>query len=146
MGLDLGTRTIGIALTDELGLIASPYKTIKYKDINDGLNELIDIIKEKDVKSIALGLPKNMDNSEGEAVERSLEFKKLLEKRVSMPINLVDERLTTVEAYRYMKAEEVPYKKRKDMVDAIAASIILNTYLNTKGNKNEWRKEKLFYN
>ena len=91
MGLDLGTKTLGVALTDSSGTIASPLKTIKYDNIDSLIDEVINIIEEKNVSEIALGLPKNMDNSMGFAADRSLSFKEKLEQRTDVKVTLVDE-------------------------------------------------------
>ncbi len=133
LGLDLGTKTLGVAITDALGLIANPLKTIKFDSYDDLLPELMRIIEESDVKEIALGLPKNMDNSLGFASERSLAFKDYLESHLDVPIVLVDERLSTVEAERYLLSTDMSRKKRKNHIDAVAASVILNTYMRMKG-------------
>lgn len=135
LGLDLGTKTLGVATSDRLGIIASPYKTIKFNNIEDAIKEVLNIIKEKDIGEIALGLPLNMDNSRGFASSRSLDFKDKLEKVCDIPITLVDERLSTVEAENYLLKEDMSRKKRKEVIDAVAASVILNTYIRMKGNK-----------
>ncbi len=135
LGLDLGTKTLGVATSDRLGIIASPYKTIKFSNIEDAIKEVLHIIKEKDIGEIALGLPLNMDNSKGFASNRSLDFKERLEKVCDLPITLIDERLSTVEAENYLLKEDMSRKKRKEVIDAVAASVILNTYIRMKGNK-----------
>lgn len=133
LGLDLGTKTLGIAITDKLGLIANPLKTLKFNSYEDILKPLDALITEEQVGEIALGLPKNMDNSLGFASKRSLEFKEFLESHFDIPINLVDERLSTVEAEHYLLDADMSRKKRKDIIDAVAASVILNTYIRMKG-------------
>ena len=135
IGLDLGTKTLGIAISDRLGMIASFYKTLEFKD--EDYNSLIDplknIINEEKIESIVLGLPKNMNNSIGFAGERSLNFKKLLEENFDIPVNLEDERLSSVEANNLMISSDVSRKKRKKKVDALAATIILQRYLDRRG-------------
>ncbi len=133
LGLDLGTKTLGIAISDSLGMIANPLTTLKYDTYEDLLEKLNDIIQEYDIAGIALGLPKNMDNSMGFASRRSLEFKEFLEKNIDIEITLVDERLSTVEAEKYLLSADMSRKKRKQHIDAVAASVILNTYLRMKG-------------
>ena len=133
MGLDLGTKTLGVALTDSSGTIASPLKTIKYDNIDSLIDEVINIIEEKNVSEIALGLPKNMDNSMGFAADRSLSFKEKLEQRTDVKVTLVDERLSTVEAQNYLINEGMRREKRKKVIDAVAASVILNTFIRMKG-------------
>lgn len=135
LGLDLGTRTLGIAISDKTNMIASPYKVLRYNgDIKDLFLELNDIIKTNNITEVALGLPKNMNNSMGFATERSLEFKKYFESILpDIKVNLIDERLSTVEASNYLLEADVSRKKRKKVIDGIAASIILDTFLKMKG-------------
>ena len=134
LGLDLGTKTLGIAISDKLGMIANPYKTLKFKNYDELVPILNEIIKENDIAEIALGLPKNMDNSLGFASKRSIEFKEFLEEKLDIDIVLIDERLSTMEAEKYLLNADVSRKKRKDVIDAVAASVILNTHLRMKGN------------
>ena len=136
LGLDLGTKTLGIAISDRLGIISNPYRTIKFNKQDELISELIKIINEESIVEIALGLPKNMDNTLGEAGNRSFAFKSLLEEHIDIPITLVDERLSTVEAEKYMLDADTSRKKRKEKIDAVAASVILNTFIRMKGNKN----------
>lgn len=134
LGLDLGTKTLGISISDNLGLIASSYKTIIFDELNyiSLIPELEKIIKDFDIKVIVLGLPKNMDNTIGFAAERSLEFKKLLEKNFDVTIELQDERLSSVEANNIMLMNDLSRKQRKKHVDSLAATIILQSYLDCK--------------
>lgn len=132
LGLDLGTKTLGLAITDRLGIISSPYKVLRYDNIDNLIQELINIINEEHVDELVLGLPKNMDNSMGFASERSLKFKELLETKTTKKIHLVDERLSTVEAERFLISTDTSRNKRKKIIDAYAANIILDTYLNSK--------------
>ena len=141
LGLDLGTKTLGTALSDKTGMIANPHKTFKFKNYEELLKPLRELIEDYEVGEIALGLPKNMDNSMGFASKRSLEFKEFLEQHFDIPIELVDERLSTVEAEKYLLDADMSRKKRQEHIDAVAASVILNTYLRMKGNgKNEQSK------
>ncbi len=135
LGLDLGTKTLGIAVTDRLGMIANPLKTLKFKDYEDLVKPLNDLIKEYSIEEIVLGLPKNMDNSLGFASERSLKFKDFLEAHFNAKIVLVDERLSTIEAEKYLLDADMRRSDRKEHIDAVAASVILNTYIRMKGNK-----------
>ena len=129
LGMDLGTKTLGLATSDRLGIISSPYKVIRYDDVNKLVDEVVALISELKIDTLVLGYPKNMNNTLGEAVERTNNFKKLLEEKVDMPINLVDERLSTVEAENYLINEDMRREDRKKIIDAVAASIILDTYL-----------------
>lgn len=132
LGLDLGTKTLGLAITDKLGIISSPYKVLRYNNIDELINELLIIINEEEVDELVLGLPKNMDNSMGFASERSLKFKELLETKNTKKIHLVDERLSTVEAERFLISTDTSRMKRKKIIDAYAANVILDTYLKSK--------------
>lgn len=133
MGLDLGTRTLGIAISDSLGMMANPLKTIRYNKVEELVEPLKSLIDEYEVNKIALGLPKNMNNSLGFASERSIKFKDFMESKLGLSIDLVDERLTTVEAERYLLATDMSRRKRKEHIDAVAACIILDTYMKMKG-------------
>lgn len=137
LGLDLGTRTLGLAMSDKMNMIASPYKVLKWdgEDYNVLFNELDSIISDNGITDLVLGLPKNMNNTLGFAAERSMNFKKALEERYSLVVTLIDERLSTVEATNYLLEADMSRKKRKERVDGIAASIILDTYLKMKGNR-----------
>ncbi len=129
LGMDLGTKTLGLALSDVTGIIASPYKVIRYNNIDELINEVVEIINKEKVEVLVLGLPKNMNNSLGFASERSLNFKKMLEEKVGMNVELVDERLSTVEAENILIGADVSRQKRKKVIDEMAACIILDTYL-----------------
>ena len=129
LGMDLGTKTLGLATSDKLGIIASPYKVIRYDDTNTLVDEVVKLIDELKIDTLVLGYPKNMNNSLGEAVERTMKFKQLLEEKVNIEINLIDERLSTVEAENYLIGEDMRRQDRKKIIDAVAASIILDTYL-----------------
>ena len=139
LGLDLGTKTLGLAISDKSNIIASPYKVLRYdnEDYEVLFKELDLIIKENEITNLVLGLPKNMNNTLGFASERSLKFKEVLEKRYQLEVVLIDERLSTVEATNYLLEADTSRQKRKMKVDGIAASIILDTYLRMKGDTNE---------
>lgn len=134
IGLDLGTKTLGIAISDQSGLIASTYKTIRYEDEEILKQKLLEIINEKQIDKIVLGLPKNMNNSIGQRAEQTIKFKEDLEKITDKEIILQDERLTTIAAHNYMIEANISRKKRKQKVDSLAANIILQTYLDKEGN------------
>ena len=130
LGLDLGTKTLGLAIG--IGSISTPYKVIRYDDINTLIDEVLNIIEIESIDELVLGLPKNMNNSLGFASKRSLDFKELLEMRTDKKINLVDERLSTKEAEDILISTDTSRKKRKEIIDSYAASIILETFLNSK--------------
>lgn len=134
LGLDLGTKTLGISKSDAMGIIASSYKLLKFE--NEDYNSLIDPLKEiitnEKIDKLVLGLPKNMDNSMGFASERSLNFKKLIEDNIDIEVILQDERLSSVEANNIMISNDTSRKKRKEKVDSLAATIILQRYLDQR--------------
>ncbi len=133
LGMDLGTKTLGLATSDKLGIIASPYKTIRYEQLDDLVEEVVSIIEELHIEVLVLGYPKNMNNSLGFAVERTMNFKEKLESRIHMTVELVDERLSTVEAEHILIGSDVSRSGRKKVIDSVAASIILDTYLKKRG-------------
>ena len=130
LGLDLGTKTLGIAISDKTNTLSTPMEVINFKeeDYASLIPTIEKLIKDKDITDIALGLPKNMDNTEGFAAERSRNFAKLLES-LNVNIHFVDERLTTVSALNILKETGNKKIKEKNVVDAIAANIILESYL-----------------
>ena len=132
MGLDYGTKTVGVALSDAMLMIAQPYETITRErpaQLRKTLQRLEAIIKEQEVGEIVLGLPKNMNNTEGERAAATREFQEMLERRTLLPVYLQDERLTTIEADRILEETGVARSARKEHIDKIAAAIILQTYL-----------------
>lgn len=136
LGIDLGSKTVGLAMSDTTLTIASTYKTIFFKDedYNSTINEIKDIIKENNITKIILGLPKNMNNTLGERAEITLKYKELLEKSTDLPVVMFDERLTSVISNSILIEADMSRKKRKKKVDSIAAQIILQDYLNKEKN------------
>lgn len=133
LGLDLGSRRLGISMSDKTGLIASSYKVITHNEEYDKLIvDIVNIVKENNVDGIVLGLPKNMNNSLGEKAELSMDFKTKLEGVLDIPVYLEDERLSTVEAHNVMISEGARRSKRKENVDAVAATIILQRFLDRR--------------
>lgn len=133
LGMDLGTKTLGLATSDRLGMISNPYKTIRYDNIDSLVDEVVKLIDELHIEVLVLGYPKNMNNTLGEAVNRTMNFKEKLESKVDMKINLIDERLSTVEAENILLSSDVSRMGRKKVIDSVAASIILDTYLRMEG-------------
>jgi putative Holliday junction resolvase len=130
LGLDLGSRTLGIAVSDKQGIIASTYKTIHHNEEYDMLlEEVVKLVDELQIEGVVLGFPKNMNNTIGPKGELSLEFKEKLEKKLSVPVYLQDERLSTKSATDMLISGNVSRKNRKKVVDSVAATIILQTYL-----------------
>lgn len=134
LGLDLGTRTLGISISDITGTIASTYKTIRFENENYDalLPELKCIVKENNIEKIVLGFPKNMNNTVGERGLTTLSFKEKIEQELGLEVIMQDERLSTVEATHYMIEADMSRKKRKAKVDSLAANIILQTYLDKR--------------
>lgn len=139
LGLDLGTKTLGIAISDRTNSIASFLKVLRFKneDYESIIPELIQIIEENKITHIALGYPKNMDNSCGFATERSLNFKKMLEKSIDIDIYLIDERLTTLEAENILISMDKSRKQRKKVIDGFAACLILEAFIKERKNSDE---------
>ena len=123
LGLDLGSRTLGIATSDKSGMIATSYKIIRHNEEYDKLiDEVCKIVEIENIESIVLGFPKNMNNTIGPKGMLSIEFKEKLEKKLNIPIYLQDERLTTKQAEDVLIANNTSRKKRKKVIDALAAT------------------------
>lgn len=139
LGLDLGSKTLGVATSDATNTIATSLKTIFFEENNypSLIEPIRELIKEYDVNKIVLGLPKNMNNTLGERANISLEFKKMLEETFGIEVILEDERLTTVISNNIMIKADISRKKRKKKVDSIAASLILQSYLDREGGNYE---------
>ncbi len=138
MGLDFGSKTVGVSISDELLITAQGIEIIRRKDENklrQTLARIEELITEYGVTEIVLGYPKNMNDTLGERVEKTEEFKEKLERRTGLPVSLWDERLTTVAADRTMMEAGIRRENRKDYVDQIAASLILQGYLDLRKNK-----------
>lgn len=130
IGLDLGTTSLGVSISDKTNTIVSPLVLIKFKkeDYNTALKEVLDIIKEYNITDVVLGLPKNMDNSMGFAATRSINFKNMLEEN-NIAVHLEDERLTTVEAINIMKNNGVKKINKSGNTDILSAVLILESYI-----------------
>ena len=140
MGLDFGGRTCGVAVTDALGITVTGVEVIRRsspKKLRQTVSRVEALAKEYEVSKIILGLPLNLDGSTGERVEKTKEFKMLLEKRMDVPILFFDERLTTVEAYEIMNENGVDKRTQREIVDRVAAEIILQSYLNDLNEKKD---------
>ena len=131
LGLDLGSKTLGIAISDRTNCIASVYKTIFFKDENYSslIEPLKEIINKEEIGILVLGLPKNMNNSLGTRAMITLEFKKMLESSFSIPVVMEDERFTSVISNNILISANISRNKRKKKVDGMAAEIILQGYL-----------------
>lgn len=134
LGLDYGSKTVGVAVSDPLGFTAQGVETIWRKQENklrQTLARIEELISEYQVERIVLGFPKNMNNTIGERAEKSLEFKEMLERRTGLPVVMWDERLTTVEANRTLMEAGVRRENRKEHLDELAAIFILQGYLDS---------------
>ena len=129
LGLDLGQKTIGVAISDPMGWTAQGITTIRRTKKSEDLEQINKICKEYGVETIVVGLPKNMNGTIGESGERALEFSELIKEATGCPIEMWDERLTTVAAHRAMLEADMSRSKRKKIVDKIAATYILQGYL-----------------
>ena len=134
LGLDLGTRTLGISISDLTHTISSTYGTIRYEegDYDYLISELRRIVEREGICKIVLGLPKNMNNTLGESAVRCIDFGKMIENELNVMVVMQDERLTTVEATNYMLEANLSRKKRKVKIDSLAANIILQSYLDRR--------------
>ncbi|HIT90727.1 MAG TPA: Holliday junction resolvase RuvX [Candidatus Merdenecus merdavium] len=140
MGLDFGSKTVGVAVSDPLGITAQGIEIIRRKSENklrQTLARIEELVKEYQVESFVLGFPKNMDNSIGERAQLSLDFKEMLEKRTGLPVVMWDERLTTVEANRTLIEGKVRRENRSLYVDKLAAVFILQGYLDSLSHQKE---------
>ena len=135
--MDNGSKTIGVAVSDPLGLTAQGVEIIRREEENKlrkSLRRVEELVKEYEVEEIVLGFPKNMNNTIGERAEKSLQLKETLERRLGLPVVMWDERLTTVEANRTLMETGVRRENRGKYVDMIAAVFILQGYLDAKAN------------
>lgn len=133
MGVDYGDVRIGIAMTDLSRTIASGLETYKRKSLKEDIEHLKQLIVEYKVKKVIFGLPLNMDGSKGIRVQATYDFVANLLKTIDISIEYVDERLTSVEAERFLISNDVSRKKRKDIIDKMSAVLILQDYLNQQG-------------
>ena len=134
MGLDYGSKTVGVAVTDELGLTAVSLETVRRdseKRLRHTCARIEEIIKDKKISLIVLGLPLNMDGSEGERARKARDFGEMLKRRTGLDVIMTDERLTTVEADELIRLTGNHRDDRKEHIDSMAAAVILEDYLNS---------------
>lgn len=129
IGIDFGDARIGLAISDPLGFFASGLETYNRKNLQADLKHILDLIKEKEADTLVVGLPKNMDGTEGVRVEKTKEFCQELQKLSDVKIVYMDERLTTVQAEKMLIEQNVRREDRKKVIDKVAATIILQSYL-----------------
>jgi putative holliday junction resolvase len=134
LGLDVGSKTVGVAVSDEMGWTAQGIETIKINEERQqyGLARLGEIIKEYEVESVVIGLPKNMNGTIGPRGEASQYYADMVQEKFGLPVVLWDERLSTVAAERVLLSADVSRKKRKQVIDKMAAVMILQGYLDSK--------------
>mgnify|MGYP002639458912 FL=1 len=129
MSLDVGSRTIGIACSDALLMTAQGIETIRRTSLEKDFNRLQELISEYEVHELVVGMPKNMNGTKGERAEKTEEFVEKMKEAIDLPVSYWDERLSTVMAERQLIAADVSRKKRKSVIDKMAAVVILQGYL-----------------
>jgi putative Holliday junction resolvase len=132
LAIDHGTKRMGIAISDELGMVAQPLEFISAEPFEGFVHRLKEIVREKPVELILVGIPRNMNGSYGPAAAKVQEFVAELQEALPIPIRTVDERLTSVQAHRLLTEAEVSGRKRKGKVDKSAAAILLQSYLDSQ--------------
>ena len=135
LSVDYGDKRTGLAVCDKFEMLASPVCVITEWNIDTLANKIIDVAKEKRAEEIVVGLPKNMDGSEGFRADACKELGEKLKNLTEIPVNFWDERLTTVSAHKILSENSVRGKKRKAVVDAVAADIILQDYIDFRKNR-----------
>jgi len=133
IGLDLGDKTVGVAISDLMGTVATPQETVRRKKFTLDAARLLEIIKDRDVGGIVLGLPRNMDGSEGPRCQKTRAFARNLGRLTELPIGFWDERLSTVAAERVLLEADTSRKRRAEVIDHVAASYILQGALDRMG-------------
>lgn len=133
LGLDTGSKRIGVAVSDELGFTAQALDTIQCKDIDSDIDRIRHLVKEYSVDEIVIGIPYNMNGTEGPQVQRVRDFMKLLSLRINVPLFEWDERLTSAAAERVLLEADMSRAKRRKVIDKLAAALILQGYLDRKG-------------
>ena len=132
LGLDYGSKTVGVAMTDALGMTVQPYKTNqrdRESKLRQTLSEIAEIVEQYQIKKIVMGLPLNMDDTEGDRAAKTRDFAEKLKLRVAVPIEFTDERLTTMEAEEILDQSGIPRSEQKKVIDQVAAQLILEQYL-----------------
>jgi putative Holliday junction resolvase len=129
IGLDIGERRIGVAVSDEMNVVALPECVIERRSLQHDLRALCDLAREKNARCFVVGLPIRLDGSHGEQAQRVAEFAHKLAQRCDMPVEMSDERLSTKQAERHLIKSNVKRKRRRKVIDKIAAQIILQSYM-----------------
>ncbi len=141
LGIDLGSKTMGVAIGDSFTVIATGLEVFKFKDNHyiHALNHLVDLIDKYNIKEVVIGYPKNMDNSESKFSKRCVKFRDKLALMTDIPIHLYDERMTTKMASHVLGKQNIKQKNQKEHVDKVAATLILQSYLDSKRRENNGR-------
>ena len=129
MALDIGDKRIGIALSDPMKIIASPFDTLKRVEIKGDINKIVKMIEENDVETVVCGRPKKLDNTDSLQTVKAREFADTLREKTAAKVVMTDERLTTVSAERVLLEADVSRGKRREVIDKLAAAVILQSYL-----------------
>lgn len=137
MCLDVGSHTIGVAVSDELGITAQGVKTIRRKSKDEDSKEIIKIIDQFDIGKIVVGLPKNMDGTLGKQAEMVFQWIKTIKEKIHFPVVTWDERFSTIEASKVLLEADLSRKKRKKVIDKLAAVLILQGYMNKGWNQSD---------
>ncbi len=137
IGFDIGTKRIGVALSDQLAIAANAKGVFEYKGEEELIEKIKERIKQFEVDEVVLGLPVNMNGTIGESAKKILQLADTLRKKLTVPINVFDERLSTVMAENFLKEADLSRKKRKKVIDTSSAQIILQGYLDARGTKRE---------
>ena len=132
LALDVGTKTIGVAITDGLGLLAHPVCTLSRRGVNKDTDKLMAVIKEHDVEEVVVGLPYELDGTEERSARLARQIGEAVRERAELPIHYVDERYSSVEAERRLIEAGVSRQKRKEIIDQAAAVVILESFLSTQ--------------
>ncbi|MDQ3625053.1 MAG: Holliday junction resolvase RuvX [Verrucomicrobiota bacterium] len=132
LGIDLGEARIGLAVSDDLGMLAHPLETITLKKVKDPVEHIASVVERDGIGAIVLGLPRNMDGSYGPAAEKARAFAEKLRRRLACPVRLWDERLTTVAAQRSLHASGRNVKQSRPVIDQVAAQLILQGWLDSQ--------------
>lgn len=133
MGIDHGDARIGIALSDRLGITSQAFTVIDCRRVRDPVAQILDIVREEEVTGIVMGLPRHMNGTVGDRAEKARAFGEELREKTGLPVEFMDERLTTVSAHRVLSEGDVRGRKRREVVDKVAAALILQTYLESRG-------------
>ncbi|MCK4261806.1 Holliday junction resolvase RuvX [bacterium] len=132
LGLDVGDKTIGVALSDELGWTAQALEVIRRKNLEEDIKRIKEIIDDYKVEQLIVGLPKDMHGKEGRQAKKVLEFIKVVQSKIDVPLRTWDERFTTVQAERTLLEGNLSRAKRKKIIDKVAAQVILQGYLDSR--------------